>query len=136
MADIEIAQLTDRLMRRIHGSLNASAEGFDKHRIGPAGGILLLTLADHEPARVLEIVKQVSRDKSQITRGIQALERKGLIQRNEVEQDGRGSVLSLTEEGKHTVVILQEAIAKALDEILLPLSDTDRESLKNLLQKL
>ncbi|MEL6216767.1 MAG: MarR family transcriptional regulator, partial [Pseudomonadota bacterium] len=81
--DIEVARLVDRLMRRIHASLNAAAPDFDRHGVGPAGGILLLTLADIEPARVHDLATQISRDKSQVTRGIQALERKGLIVRQD-----------------------------------------------------
>lgn len=134
--DIEIAQLTDRLMRRIHGLLNADAGNFDTHKVGPAGGMLLLTVADHEPARIQDIVNRVARDKSQITRALQSLERKGLLERRDVPEDRRGSQIFLTAEGKQTVRELQDAVASALDEILSPLSSEDREALRSVLKKL
>ncbi|MEM9148728.1 MAG: MarR family transcriptional regulator [Pseudomonadota bacterium] len=136
MPDIEIAHLTDRLMRRIHLALNAKASEFDIHSVGPAGGILLLTLAENEPARIQDLVSLMARDKAQITRGIQALERKGLIARAESPRDARVSLVSLTGEGHATIVVLRQAIAAALDGILAPLSDEDRGVLKGILRQL
>ncbi|MEM8957988.1 MAG: MarR family transcriptional regulator [Pseudomonadota bacterium] len=134
--DIEIARLIDRMTRRIHAALNARAAEFDRHRVGPAGGILLLTLADHEPARLQDLVRLMSRDKGQITRGVQALERKGLIARRDHAEDARVSLLELTDEGRTTVGELQRAVADALDGILAPLSAPDRAQLKAILAKL
>ena len=134
--DIETARLIDRMTRRIHAALNARAAEFDRHRVGPAGGILLLTLADHEPARLQDLVRLMSRDKGQMTRGVQALERKGLIARRAHAEDARVSLLELTEEGRTTVGELQRALADALDGILAPLSAPDRAQLKAILAKL
>ena len=134
--DIETARLIDRMTRRIHAALNARSAEFDRHRIGPAGGILLLTLADHEPARLQDLVRLMSRDKGQMTRGVQALERKGLIARQVDAEDARVSLLELTEEGRTTVGELQRAVADALDGILAPLSAPDRAQLKAILAKL
>ncbi|MEM6665385.1 MAG: MarR family transcriptional regulator [Pseudomonadota bacterium] len=136
MTDIEIAQLTDRFMRRIHAALNVSAPAFDTHRIGPAGGILLLTLADMEPARIQDVVARMARDKAQITRGIQMLERRGLLTRQDLPRDGRVSMISLTGEGRSTVLALQTAVAEALDDILAPLTENDRTLLKEILSRL
>ena len=134
--DIETARLIDRMTRRIHAALNARAAEFDRHRVGPAGGILLLTLADHEPARLQDLVRLMSRDKGQMTRGVQALERKGLIARRVHAEAARVSLLELTEEGRTTVGELQRAVADALDGILAPLSAPDRAQLKAILAKL
>ncbi|MEL6373557.1 MAG: MarR family transcriptional regulator [Pseudomonadota bacterium] len=131
--DVEIARLIDRLMRRIHATLNANAPVFDVHRIGPAGGILLLTLADIAPARLQDVVVQMARDKSQITRGIQALERKGLVERASSPEDGRVALLTLTAEGQTTVATLQRAVADALNDILAPLNGDQQRQLKTLL---
>ena len=136
MADVEIARLMDRLMRRIHITLNAAASEFDQHQIGPAGGLLLLTLAEHEPMRAQDLSKLMSRDKAQITRGTQALERKGLICRSNCPDDGRVALLNLTEEGHATVAVLEQAVADALSDVLAPLSDDDYRQLKTVLRKL
>lgn len=134
--DIEIARQVDRLMRRIHAGLNARAGEFDVHQVGPMGGILLLTLAEIEPARMQRLVKQMSRDKSQMTRLVQSLERKGLIERSAAPEDGRGSLLALTPQGRATVDELERAVAEVLDDILTPLAAADRRLLTALLSQL
>ena len=136
MSDIEIARLVDSLMRRIHASLNAEAATFDIHQIGPGGGILLLTLAEIEPIPILDLARQMSRDKSQITRATKALERKGLIERQESPNDARVCLLALTPMGHETVGMLQQAVAKVLADILSPLSSTERQSFKALLSRI
>ncbi|MEL6979906.1 MAG: MarR family transcriptional regulator [Pseudomonadota bacterium] len=134
MPDIEIARLVDRFMRRINASLNAKASTFDHHRVGPHGGILLLTLAEIEPARLQDLALIMARDKGQMSRGVQALERKGLIERIADPADARASLLRLTSEGRETVITLEHAVAEAIDRILTPLSDVERRALKALLQ--
>lgn len=136
MADVEIARLVDRLMRRIHASLNAKAPDFDTRNVGPYGGILLLTLAEIEPARLQDLVQRLARDKSQITRGVQALERKGLIARRSQPDDARVSLLALTEDGRETVASLEGAVADVLTDILAPLSAAERSQLKSLLAQI
>lgn len=136
MPDIEIARLVDRFMRRIHASLNAKAPEFDAHGVGPGGGMLLLTLAEIEPAPVQELVRQMSRDKSQMTRAIKPLERKGLIERRELPEDARVCLLALTPAGHETVCVLQQAVADVLADILSEYSDAERQALKELLRRI
>ncbi|MEM7723393.1 MAG: MarR family transcriptional regulator [Pseudomonadota bacterium] len=135
-ADIEIAQLMDRLMRRIQAQLNSRAEDFDHHNLGPGGGILLLTLAEIEPARMHDIARAMARDKSQMTRAVQSLERKGLVDRAACPDDARGSVLSLTDEGRATVTTLQSAVAGVLGDLLAPLDPDQTEALRQALRAL
>ncbi|MEM9628327.1 MAG: MarR family transcriptional regulator [Pseudomonadota bacterium] len=136
MSDIEIARLVDSLMRRIHASLNAKAATFDIHQVGPGGGILLLTLAEIEPIPIQELARQMSRDKSQITRATKALERKGLLERRESPKDARVCLLALTPMGQETVDMLQQAVADVLANILSPLSSAEQQSLKSLLSRI
>ncbi|MEM1038440.1 MAG: MarR family transcriptional regulator [Pseudomonadota bacterium] len=136
MPDTDIAHLTDRFMRRIHASLSARAHIFDTHKVGPIGGMLLLTLAECEPAKVQDLVAQVARDKSQVTRLVKTLETKGLIVRKGDVQDARVWRLTLTDLGRDTVRELQTAIAEALSDILSPLEADERETLRNLLRRL
>ncbi|WP_298960063.1 MarR family transcriptional regulator [uncultured Roseibium sp.] len=136
MPDIEIANLTDRFMRRIHLSLNARSADFDRHQLGPAGGVLLLTLAEMEPVRLHELVARMNRDKSQMTRAVKVLESKGLIDRVPDQRDARASVLSLTSLGQEAVGELQQAVADTLADILAPLSQSEQEQLRALLKKI
>lgn len=135
-ADIEIAQLMDRLMRRVHAHLNERAPTFDRHRLGPGGGILLLTLAEIAPARMQDLARAMARDKSQITRAVQALEGKGLIERAPCPDDARAVLMRLTDEGRATVAIFQEAVAEALGGILGPLTPSEIEQFRAMLRRL
>jgi len=136
MPDAEFAHLIDRLMRRIQSSLNQTAPAFDTHRIGPGGGILLLTLAEIEPAPVQQLVAAMARDKSQMTRAVKALEAKGLITRKGTPNDARVSLLALTDEGHRTVKVLQRAVADALDPVLAPLEPEEQDQLRALLRRI
>ncbi|MBO6675520.1 MAG: winged helix-turn-helix transcriptional regulator [Rhizobiales bacterium] len=136
MPDIETAQLTDRFMRRIHAQLGARAGQFDNHKVGPSGGILLLTLADMAPVKMHALVNAMQRDKSQMTRAVQGLEAKGLIERRDDPDDARVSVLDLTPLGQKAVLCIQEAVAQVLAEILTPLSADEQETLRALLRRL
>jgi len=136
MPDIETAQLTDRLMRRIHAQLGVRAAQFDTHKVGPSGGILLLTLADMAPVKMHALVNAMQRDKSQMTRAVQGLEAKGLVERQGDPDDARVSVLQLTPQGDEAVLRIQEAVAQVLADILTPLSGQEQEKLRALLRRL
>ncbi|MEL6801822.1 MAG: hypothetical protein AAFO80_18280 [Pseudomonadota bacterium] len=68
MPEIEIGQLVDRFMRHIHADLGRKAPTFDKERVGPAGGMVLMALADQEPVAIHKLLRSIARDKAQITR--------------------------------------------------------------------
>lgn len=134
--DVEMAKQLDRLMRRIHGRLTATAEDFDVHKVGPGGGMLLLTIDEIAPAPMSELVQRLARDKSQMTRAVQALEAKGLVTRAGSPDDARKSMVSLTPAGASAVIRIQQAVAKVLDGLLEPLTADDRDTLRSLLARL
>ena len=133
--DTEIGQLVDRFMRQIHGELGRKAPEFDVEKVGPAGGLVLMTLADLEPVPIHELVRVLARDKAQITRLLQSLGKKGLIERTPSAQDGRVCVLQLSARGRTTVAGLRHALAGTIDDVLTPLSQGERDTLKTLLRK-
>jgi len=134
MQNTELALLIDRFMRRIHFGLQSRAEGFDRKNVGPGGGIVLLTLADMGCPGLHELTKQVARDKSQMTRTIRSLEAKGLVERKASPCDARVSLVSLTDDGETVVEELRRAVAETINEILKPISITEEEVLRTLLQ--
>lgn len=135
MPDIEIGQLVDRFMRHIHGDLGRKAPSFDTQRVGPAGGMVLMTLADQEPVAIHELVRSIARDKAQITRLLQALGNKGLVEKFQSPTDGRVCMLQLTAKGQDTVAGLRLALAETIEGLLDPLDGRERETLKLLLKK-
>lgn len=133
--DTEIGTLVDRFMRHIHCDLGRKAPSFDTEGVGPAGGFVLMSLADLEPVPIHELVRSMSRDKSQITRLLQSLGKKGLVEKLQSKVDGRVCVLQLTPKGRDTVARLRLAVAETIDDLLAPLNAGEREELKTLLSK-
>lgn len=134
-SDIEIGQLVDLLMRRIHTDLSGRAAEFDAHKVGPLGGMVLMTLADAEPVPIHRLVEIIARDKAQVTRLLQSLGQKGLIERSNSPDDGRVCVLSLSPQGREAVHGLRIALAQAIDMVLDRLSGDERAKLTGLLRK-
>ncbi|MEM9334560.1 MAG: MarR family transcriptional regulator [Pseudomonadota bacterium] len=136
MQDTTIAIQVDRFMRRIHGGLNARASEFDTENVGPGGGMILMTLADVEPAPVQLVARLMARDKSQMTRAIKSLEKKGLIARASEASDARVSLLRLTARGRKAVSRMQGALATVIGEILTPLNRKEKQQLEDFLTRI
>ncbi|MEO0635458.1 MAG: MarR family transcriptional regulator [Pseudomonadota bacterium] len=135
MDDTELALLIDRFMRRIHFGLQSKAHSFDKAKVGPGGGIILLTLAEMGRPGLHELTTRVARDKSQMTRSIRALEEKGLVERSASEDDARVTLIALTDAGHRVVQELQGAVAETIGSILAPISKSEEDVLKSLLRR-
>lgn len=132
----EIAYLVDRFMRRISANLHEKALAIDTDRIGPFGGMILLTLSDIEPAPMHKLVEQMGRDKSQMTRAVRSLEEKGMIERHGCPEDGRVSLLQLTKKGRTFVIEIKKVLSQVIDEILAPASSAERRNLVEVLRKI
>lgn len=135
MQSTELALLIDRFMRRIHFGLQAKAHLFDTEKVGPGGGVVLLTLAEMGNPGLHELTERVARDKSQMTRMIRSLETKGLVMRQASTSDARVTLICLTEQGEGVVKTLQQAVAETIDEILAPISQPEEEVFRNLLER-
>lgn len=135
MPDIEVAQLVDRFMRHIHANLTLKAPTFDTEKVGPAGGMVLMTIGDQEPVAIHELVRSIARDKAQVTRLLHVLGDKGLLEKSQCPTDGRVCVLQLTSKGRDTVKSLRFALAETIDGVLDPLNKQERDTLKTLLKK-
>ncbi|WP_136442196.1 MarR family winged helix-turn-helix transcriptional regulator [Pacificoceanicola onchidii] len=135
MSDINLALLIDRLMRSIQFGLQARAPDFDREAVGPGGGIVLMTLADTGQISLHDLTKRVARDKSQMTRMIRSLETKGLVTREPSAEDGRVSLVALTPKGEQIVGELMQTVAEVINDILEPISETERATLRDLLAR-
>lgn len=135
MQDAELALLIDRFMRRIHFGLQSKAHSFDTEKVGPGGGIVLLTLSDMRCPSLQALTNQVARDKSQMTRTIRSLETKGLVKREASPNDARVTLVSLTTTGERVVSELKHAVAETISEILTPISKPEERVLRDLLER-
>ncbi len=135
MQDAELALLIDRFMRRIHFGLQSKGPTFDKEKVGPGGGIVLLTLSDMGCTSLHELTRQVARDKSQMTRTIRSLERKGLVDRKQSPDDARVTLVYLTQAGARVVETIKGAVSETINDILSPISESEEQVLRDLLER-
>jgi len=122
-------------MRRVHGGLQSRSAEFDTYRVGPLGGIVLMTLAEMGRTRLSELTQRVARDKSQMTRAMHGLEAKGLVTRTASEADARVSLVELTPLGKEVVMGLKQAVVEVIGELLKPISREEEAQLTQLLSR-
>ena len=133
MSNITLATHLDRFVRRLHIQLSERAKSFDQDRVGPGGAILLLTLSEIGTSPLGAIAARLVRDKSQLTREVASLERKGMVTRAPCPNDARSQLLSLTAKGEGLVRVHKTAVAEILDEMLGHLSADDKATLTRLL---
>ena len=138
MADeeqFELAFQIDRLMRRLNASVHSQAPVFDTEKVGPIGGMVLMTLAEIQPAPMQQIATMMGRDKAQLSRMFSNLERRELVIRSENASDQRSSLLSLTPKGMAFVATIKNVVGGAVDDLLTPLEADERAELLRLLSK-
>lgn len=135
MTATNLAPLMDRFVRRLHLSLQAKASRFDTYGVGPGGGMILMVMDEAGPLTMQALAGEMVRDKSQMTRMIAPLERKGLVSREPGAEDARQSIVALTPEGRDFVGALRDVVAQTIDEVLAPIPPEDRDSLAALLAR-
>ena len=135
MTQPNLAILLDRFVRRMHLSLSAKAAVFDTEKVGPGGAIFLLTLDEMGTVPLHALTERLMRDKSQMTRLVRSLERKGLIARHACADDARVTLISLTDAGRGVVVTHLDAVAETLDDLLAPLSASESTQFRELLTR-
>ncbi|MEM8871688.1 MAG: MarR family transcriptional regulator [Pseudomonadota bacterium] len=122
-------------MRRLFVALHEKAGSFDKEDVGPNGAMTLLALAETGEVPLNKLATALIRDKSQITRTIRALERKGLVKRRTSAGDARVNMISLTEKGQVVVDAHILVLSETVDELLSALPDESKRELTALLQR-
>lgn len=132
----EMAYQVDRLMRRMNAGIEARAPLFDTERVGPIGGMVLLTIAEHQPLTMQAIAEAMARDKGQLSRTISMLERRELVIRRPNPADQRSALLELSDKGSDVVAVIKQTLNEVLGGILEPLSEAERVQLLSLLGKL
>lgn len=130
-----LAILLDRFVRRIHLSLSAKAAEFDTYKIGAGGAIFLLTLDEMGTVPLSRLTAHMMRDKSQMTRLVRTMERKGLIVRSPSETDARVTYVALTKAGHSVVRVHLDAVSETIDEMMAPFDETESAAFRELLAR-
>ncbi len=133
---LTLAVHLDRLMRKIHADLHPKATRLDDANVGPLGGMVLMTIEENAPISIQDLAKQLARDKGQMTRFIQSLERKALLVRMECPDDRRVSLIRLTPEGEALVTAFRGAMAEVVNTMLVDVGPEEQAQFLTILQKL
>ncbi|MEM9751401.1 MAG: MarR family transcriptional regulator [Pseudomonadota bacterium] len=133
---LTLALHIDRLMRRIHADLHPKALKVDDPKLGPLGGMILMAIDENGPISVQDLSADLARDKGQMTRYVQTLERKALIERIAWPEDRRVSHLQLTDAGRDLVAAFRSALADVMDALLVDVDTTERKQFLATLHKL
>jgi len=88
------------------------------------------------PARPSDLAAGVGLDQSTVSRHLQSLETEGLVERRPDPLDRRASHVDLTPAGKQAVSELLDQRAQLIDTALQAWSESDRQTLAILLQRL
>ena len=132
----ELACDVDRLTRLLHASTRPKAKVVDHARVGPFGAMVLMTIADHEPLPILNLATLLARDKAQLTRVVQMMERNDLIQRKASEEDGRVSLIELTPIGGELVKEFRQLLADVLEDVCGELDKAEQDQFALIVKKI
>lgn len=98
-------------------------------------GIMKL-LDEGSTINVSEIANLTDKDKSTITRMVNAIEKKGFIIKETDKSDKRIQRIKLTEFGKKAVDNVSEVISKNIDDINVSVTDEEYEIFMNIFDKI
>jgi DNA-binding MarR family transcriptional regulator len=104
--------------------------------IDPSSFPLAKQLLGCDAMRVSDLASCVELDTSTVSRQIKQLEDKGIVERTADPDDGRASLVRLTEHGRDTVVAGFRRRFERIKLALEPWSDADRTKLQDLLTRL
>lgn len=123
-------------MRRFHSDLHPRAQRIDEEKVGPIGGMILFVISESSPVSAQEIAQTLGRDKSQVSRVISLLVRKGLVEKSTAASDARSSNLCLTEKGLLQVAAFNGALVETAKTTLSALNQKELQLFSGLLTKI
>ncbi|GGO28992.1 MarR family winged helix-turn-helix transcriptional regulator [Micromonospora parathelypteridis] len=112
------------------------SEGFAAHDLRGYHYRLLASLAEDGPASQADLGRRCGIDRSDVVAAINDLAGRGLVVRASDPADRRRNVISSTEAGADAARRMGETVDRVQDDLLAPLSTTEREQLTRLLTRL
>jgi DNA-binding MarR family transcriptional regulator len=98
--------------------------------------LIMEGMKENAMLRMTELAELVGTTPPTVTKLIKDLEREGLVDRTPDKQDGRASIVSLTEEGQRVAEAIGGARLEALQQVLGDWSEDDLERLTVLFERL
>jgi DNA-binding MarR family transcriptional regulator len=93
----------------------------------------LAALEDLGPASQADLGRRADLDRSDVVATVEELEGAGLVTRSPDRDDGRRKIVSITAPGRRRLAKLDDLVADVQEELLAPLSATERAELVRLL---
>lgn len=124
-------------LRKLSNAVSQSfAERVERHGVSVANWVVLRVLYDHEALALKEIVERVGVDQGSLSRMVDRLLARGLVERVENPDDRRAVQISLTREGRRLV----PKLAREADEndrvFFAAMAGREREKLLKTIQAL
>jgi len=92
-------------------------------------GRVLYEVAQNDGATASEVGQALGLDAGYLSRILREFDKRGLIERKSSEADGRQSHLSLTNEGREAIAVLQDRAREEVGAMLSALSERDQQRL-------
>ncbi|MEM7797555.1 MAG: MarR family transcriptional regulator [Chloroflexota bacterium] len=127
----EMAQTVDRFNDRLRALFQES-----KHKFTADQWHVLHTIAANSGLSQNELKDLVNKDKPTISRMIDVLERRGLVERTRSEIDRRRFQLALTAEGEAIYQQMQPKVVDFVNHFLSPISSEDRSHFYRILAQI
>ncbi|BBG05087.1 MULTISPECIES: MarR family winged helix-turn-helix transcriptional regulator [Pseudonocardia] len=116
------ARLQAELHRRLQAESGLSIADFDV--------LVALTDRPDERVRVLELASSLEWEKSRLSHHLARMQRRGLITREECDDDGRGNFVVLTEQGRAAIEEAAPGHVESVRELVFDiLTDDDVDAL-------
>ncbi|MFI6237568.1 MarR family winged helix-turn-helix transcriptional regulator [Micromonospora sp. NPDC050784] len=112
------------------------SEGFAAHDLRGYHYRLLATLAEDGPASQADLGRRCGIDRSDVVAAINDLAGRGLVVRAPDPADRRRNVISATDAGADEARRMGATLERVQDDLLAPLSASEREQLMRLLTRL
>ena len=127
--------LISRAYARSSGLLN---DGFEAGASGLRGYHyrLLAALEEQGPASQAVLGRSTGIDRSDVTAAVNELENRHLVGRSVDPDDRRRNIVAITPAGKKQLGVLDRLIAEVQEEVLAPLSATERRQFDKLIRRL
>ncbi|MDD2521979.1 MAG: MarR family transcriptional regulator [Anaerolineaceae bacterium] len=129
-----ISQRFQTLMLRFH-QLGGELPPLDKYGITPAQVVYLDYVANHPRTRLGDLAEALQYKPASVSTMVTTLENKGLLRKDQEQEDGRALSLNLTDKGCHVATEITDYRNKRISTILEKLEQDEKESLLRLLEK-
>jgi DNA-binding MarR family transcriptional regulator len=103
---------------------------------GTRGYLVLATSGRGEPSSQLALAQHLGVNRTVMTYLLDDLERAGLVERRPDPTDRRARRVAITDSGRTLLRELKDRLRQAEDELLGPLDEQERATLRTLLQRL